>query len=319
MKYLGCLIAMLGLLGAGRLQATPFLPYFAPVRTALTNQLTIASNTAPVNKKLITSLNAALKLVDASGKTNLANDAKLLAALIPALSKTSVSNVFNPLLDTALDNYLKVLITAAQSASNSLALAYPSAQYKSADKSLATLLATLTKADGTLDLVAASKLISQAVGQLSSAETLIAKAVKVALPPAGVTATVTGASSWKYTSTVAVATAVGYGGSSVVNSTQPLLKSPYGQRGITLVMYGIKSGANTLTVGTGSGGTCQIIISEAYLSGTAIGYNSKSGTIQVTYNPTSKALVGSFTAVLVNEDDSKKQINVTGTFSATTL
>jgi hypothetical protein len=318
MKQLGYLIAMLVLLGTLTSNATPLLPYLDPVRTAITNELTIQSNTLPLDKKLITKLNAALKLIDRPGATNLLKDAKLLAALVPPLTKSSVSNVFAPLLDQAVDNYLAVLLSAAEGASNSLTVAFPSGVHRSADKALLALSTIMSNAQYTADLLAAAKLVSKGVAKLNQVNVLVTKSLHVAAPPAGVTATVKGAESWSYRSTGAVATPV-INGYSLVNSGQALLRLPFGQRTVTLGISGINSGANTLAVGSGSGGVCQILVTEIFMNGTGASYTSQSGTIQVTYNPSTKALVGTFTAVMAKDKDSSKQITITGSFSAITL
>src|SRR5215475_11967882 len=87
--------------------ATPLLPYFAPVRSEITNQMTIISNTVPLNKKLLGVLKGALTQIDKPGPANLANDIKLLNVVVPAIAKTTVSNVFHSPLDGAVNNYLQ--------------------------------------------------------------------------------------------------------------------------------------------------------------------------------------------------------------------
>ncbi len=306
------LILILGLDASVR--AATLLPYLAPVRAEVLNQLTLATNATPVNKKLAASLKTALKLIDKPGKTNLLNDTKLVGVLVPALNKTVVSNVFGVLLTTTVDDYLTLLFAGANNSSNTLALTYPSAAHTAAQKSLDALFALVLQANGALDDASAAKLLSRVAGKLAATDKAIDRAAKALAPPAGVTATVTGASKWTYKSTLAVATHVSTG-SSLVNSTQPLLKAPYGQRTITLSLYGLSAGANVLNIGPADS---SVLVTEFYADQTGAAYDSTSGTIHVTYLPATRSLVGTFTAVCVDQVDASREITINGSFSAIT-
>ena len=124
----------------------------------------------------------------------------------------------------------------------------------------------------------------------------------------------TGATKWAFKSTLAVATPVVSGGS-LINSTEALLKAPFGQRTITLGLDGLVAGANVLTIGNHGSSA---LVTEVYGNATGTGYGGKSGTIRVTYTPASKSLIGTFIAVCVDENDSSREITLTGSFSATT-
>jgi hypothetical protein len=315
MKKLVLSLLLLVSLTAASVRAATFLPYLAPVRAELTNQLATANSATPVNKKLVSSLNTALKLIDKPGQTNLVNDTKLLTVLIPALKRTAVSTAFSAVVDGAVSNYLAAVYEAAGNSSNALAVTYPSAVHNAAQKNLDAVLALLAKANSTADDAAAAKLISQAATKLATTDKLVTRAAKAPAPPAGLTATVTGAVKWSYKSTAAVATQV-TSGWSLVNSQQAILKSPFGQRTITLGLSGLQPGANVLTV---SSTATSFVVAEVYGNGTGAGYTGKSGTVRVTYNPSTKGLVGTFSVQCVDERDSSREITVNGAFSVTTL
>jgi len=265
----------------------------------------------PVDKKLQSSLKTTLATIEKPGPTNLLNDLKLLASVAPALGKTSRSNAFHASLDGAVDRYLGDLYALANGSSNRLAAAYASPSKTAAQKSLDAVFVTLNTANATASVVAATKLLNQGITQWTAADKLVVRAAAVPPPPTGVSATVTGAVKWDFKSALAVV-ASGSPGNFTVNSTQPIVKSPFGLRTVTFSMYGVKSGANTLTVRPHDA-----LLTEASGNGTGHGYVSQSGSIQANYNPATKFIAGSFTFLLVDEDDSTRKVTATGTFAGT--
>jgi hypothetical protein len=310
MKYTTLLLTLVIFASASHLQATPLKPYFGPVRDELAAQITLVTNTLPLDKKLQGALKSALAQIDKPGTPSLANDLKILGAVVPAINKTSAANVFHASLDGAVNNYLESVYDLADASKTKLAPAYPSKANDSAQKSLDALYATLLSAHSSVDMGAATKLIVKALSQWTATEKLIVSALKVPAPPNGVTANVTGASKWSFKSTQAVAVG-GYPSNNVtVNSVQAILKSPYGMRSITFSMYGLHEGANTLSV---SSSDC--IITEVYYGGSAKAFGGSSGTIQVNYNSTTKTVAGTFNLTL-HDQDNPGVITATGGFSA---
>ncbi len=287
------------------------LPYFNPVKASISQQLIVLSNTVPVDKKAISALKSTLATIDKPGVSSLPNDLKLLSTVSAALGKTSRAAALQPSVDGAVDQYLSLLYGMARQSSNSLAAAYASPSKIAAQKSLDALFATLDSANATTSAVAAAKLLNKGISQWTATDKLVTRAGSVPPPAAGVTAKITGAESWDFKSTQAVAVDRSPG-NVLVNSTQAILKSPFGQRTITFSMYGLKEGANTLTVHNNDA-----FVTEIFGNQTGAGFESQSGTIQANYNPTAKTIAGSFTFVLFNQDDHTKLITATGTFSAT--
>ena len=311
MKYTTLLLSLAVCAGALRSSATPLMPYFGPLKDGLTEQITVVSNTVPLDKKLLGVLKGSLAQIDKPSTPSLVGDLKLLNVVVAAISKTSVSNVFHAPLDGAVNNYLELIYNLADAGKVKLASVYPSKVKDSAQKSLDKLYATLQSADTNSNLGAASKLIGKALPQWVTANKVIASAATVAAPPSGVNAKVTGAANWVFKSTQAVAVTGLPANNVTVNSAQAILSSPYGQRTITFSMYGLIDGANTRAVG-GS----DFIITEAYGNGTGAGYIGSTGTVQVNYNAAAKTVVGTFNVTLRNQDNSANVITAIGDFSA---
>jgi hypothetical protein len=80
------------------------LPFFSALRGEIVSQLTLASNTPPVNKKLVAALNTNLKLIDRA-KPTLVHGSTALGTLAKNLGKTALSNTFLPILSDARTAY----------------------------------------------------------------------------------------------------------------------------------------------------------------------------------------------------------------------
>ena len=311
MKYTTLLLSLAVSAGALTSQATPLMPYFGPLRDGINQQIGAVNSTVPVDKKLLGVLNGSLAQIDKPGTPSLMNDLKVLNVVVPALSKTSVSNVFHASLDGAVNNYLELVYNMADAGKVKLAKAYSSKVKDSAQKSLDKLYATLESADTNSNLGAAAKLIGKALPQWVTTDKIIASAATVPAPPSGVNAKVTGASSWSFKSTQAVAV-TGFPANNVtVNSAQAILSAPYGQRTITFTMYGLQEGANSLSVGNHD-----FAITEVYGNGTGAAFVGSSGTIQVNYNSAAKTVAGTFNVTLRDQDNAGKVVTAVGDFSA---
>lgn len=288
--------------------AATLQPYLDPVRSEITNQLTIASNTVPVDKKLITSLKSALSKLNKPGTASLVGDTKLLSTLAPAFNKTSLSNNFYLLFNGAADNYLALLLANAGSSSNALGATYPSGSRTAAQKKLDALFVSLVNAGNALDLKTITKLLSSASTALVITDKLIDKAESVPPPPSSCTARVTGAVTHSFKDTqVGVSS---YGGGNFFVICQQVITRPFGQRIITLGFSGLVEGNNTLSF-AGPGADADYVYSQLPLSGES--FRAQTGTVQVNYNSAAKILSGTFTFTGEGQEN-PASATVTGSF-----
>jgi hypothetical protein len=314
-RTLACKIVALGALTFGiQVHAVTMLPYLNPVRVEIMRQLGLATGESAVDKKLRTSLSTTLKTLDAPGVASLANDLRLLGLIVPALSKTSVSNALFLSLDTAETSYLATLYESAKVNSNRLDGAFPSKTSSAAEKSLATLFALLDKANATTNLSAAAKLLGQVPSKLAAAETLVDRALKASAPGPGLTAKITGAINLSYES-MKGAMAQGSSAGFVINSISidTRTRTAYA---LEIALFGLQPGGNTLAIGSNKDSGSWVVFAKAELSGKHTGFQSTSGTMHVTYNPSARTTAGTFSAICLSVDN--QEITITGSFSAST-
>jgi hypothetical protein len=218
-----------------------------------------------------------------------------------------------------VDSYQGLVNSAADASASRLNGIHASKQHDAAQKSLDGVYATLQAAEQTSDLKTAVKLIGQANMKLVSTGKLIdaaAKAPQPPAPPAGVTATVSGATSWSFKSTGAAAVEQS-ANNVLVNSAQAITKAPYGQRTITFALNGLQPGANTITAVGGSTFMVTEIYATGGAGGTGASYSGKSGNIQVNYNQSANTVSGTFDVSCEDERSPGRVISVKGSFSAT--
>jgi len=171
--------------------ATTLYSFLSPVRTEITNQLNIVTNTAPLDAKRLAALKVALRTIDRPTATNLTIDLQALNVLVVGLGKSSLSNTFLPLLDTAADNYFDLLTSSYTNLTNQLVVALPSGVKNAASNNLAQLFLTLQKAS-TNNLPAAVKLLGQAGAKLRTSTLLVTRALAVLPGPNTLTANIGG-------------------------------------------------------------------------------------------------------------------------------
>lgn len=316
-KSIVCAVAAVAtLLLAKNAEAATLLPYLDPVRDEVSNQLTLAGTPTPANRKLINSLNAALKQLNKPGLTSLANDTRLLSTLVPALLKTSVSNVFLPLLDTAKDNYSAYLRDAANTSSNRLSAALPSKTQTAADKALAGVFALLDQADANPDLKASTKTLAKVPAKLIAADKVITRALAVNTVSGGadLTAKVSGAVNLNFKSrnTVTKLNVINNYNSVSITGWTGTSQTAYA---LNLALFDVQPGDNTLDVGVGIEKGAWVVFAKGTAADTGIGFASTSGTVQVNYNTSTRTLKGTFSASCVNGDDATKQVDITGSFN----
>jgi len=311
-KSISCAIATVAILLLSKpVQAVTLLPYLQPVRDEINNQLALAGG-SPADRKLVNSLNAALRQLDKPGVASLANDTRLLSTLASSLMRTSTADDFVPLLETARDNYVAALNDEAASSSDRLSGASPSKTQTGADKALSAIFTLLDQAGTNPDLKVSTRLLAKVPAKLEAAERLITRALAAhtsTSSDAGITAKISGAINYNFKSRKAVVEGTG-SGVTITGGTG----SPQTGYAIVLMMSSLQAGDNTITVGTGLYGGW-VIFAKTTSTGSGIGFVGTSGTIHVNYNASNRTLKGTFSASCVKNDDGA-QVDVTGSFNA---
>lgn len=299
------LLALLPVSGS----AKTLYSFLDPVRTEITNQLFMVTNTIPVNTKQATLLKAALKQIDRPTATNLTIDVQTLNVLVSSLSRASASNTFLPLLDTAADNYFDVLVTGYSDLTNRIVAALPSGVKKAATNNLAQLLAKLQLASNT-NLTAAVRLMSQSVAKLKVTTTLVTRAVAVPPGPNTVNAKI-GASVFAVRGLLGPGHPSGARGD-YVDGTHILGITANKLVGASLKVLAIQVSSVTEgeTVHT-FGDSAIASLAVAGLSGSGASVSGNSGTITVNMNSSKRVMSGSFS---FNVTGTAGNVPITGTF-----
>ena len=183
--YLTCLTVVLAETARG-----DDLPYFSSLREEVVNQITIVSNTVPLDKKLNSSLIANRKLIDKTKPTFITGTAAL-GTLAKALGKTSLSNTFLPIVVDTRDTYLEVIDSEKTALEERLADTIPGKAQTSAQTAINKLAVALEATETNSNLTLSLKSLSAAAKALAAADKAVAKA-EVAKPgPNFITATIT--------------------------------------------------------------------------------------------------------------------------------
>lgn len=166
------------------------VPFFTSLREELTNQLTIVSNTVPLDKKLATSLRSNLKTVDKT-KPTLTAGSTALGTVAKSLGRTSLSNVFLPLITDTRSVYVETLESELAVLDERLEATIPGKQRSAAQTKLAKVSASLDGVITNADLTLSLKSLSKAAKDLLVAQKAVAIA-EIARPgPDFVSATIT--------------------------------------------------------------------------------------------------------------------------------
>lgn len=320
MKRIALLLTLLVLACGSQARAAVSTTNFVALRAALVTELNTATSNVPVDKKLVATLKKSLAVLDKPGVTNLVNDTKVLTLLTP-LTKTSLSNTFNPLLNSSLQDYLNVFFAAAANSSNNLAGTFPSGLHTAAGNKLGTLYAQLLNANNLVDLVAAAKQLAAAAKTFGVVNALVVKAQNVPAPPSFANVHVSGAISQSLNTKSKLGTAGGTfypSGSSFIIIASVGTISPPGQRLLTLGLYNVPEGNSTLTVA--SGGVDAIYFYSAGIpphnsSGTytaRISDNKGSGSITLNRNSATKTLTATFNLNAIDDDNPSATATLTG-------
>lgn len=315
MKKILLALALFAISSAQHLSASDLqAPYFSFVRSEVTNQLTIASNTLPLNKTLIGQLKATLKVIDKNTTNTLAPGVKTLGLVTKGLNKTSISNIFDAELQNVVDIYFDILKSNGSSLSNRLVATYPSGPHTSALNNLNQMIAALNSADTNFNTTLASKSLALALKKFVVTEKLTIKAEAAPAPLATVNATITiSGSKTSFKSTLAVAASI-VNGIVFINAVQG---STSGTKSLSFGLTGLVAGANTLPIASGGANQYTYVNFSGVGAYTGHSFDSTGSTATVNYNPATKSLSGSFT-FNASEQDGIRTAAITGTFFSNT-
>jgi uncharacterized protein (UPF0218 family) len=166
------------------------LPFFSSLREEISSQLTIATNTLPVDKKLAAVLRSSLKIVDKTKPTLIAGSGAL-GTLAKSLGKTSLSNTFLPIVVDTRQTYLEVIDSEKTALEGRLAETIPGKAKSSAQTAIDKLAAAIEAVETNASLTLSLKSLSTAAKALATADKKVAKA-ETAKPGADfLTATIT--------------------------------------------------------------------------------------------------------------------------------
>jgi hypothetical protein len=165
------------------------LPFFSPLREEIVNQLTIVSNTVPLNKKLNSSLIANLKTLDKTKPTLLTGSAAL-GTLAKALGKTTLSNTFLLIVTDIRTVYIDTMETEMDALEDRLADTIPGKAQTVAQTAINKLAAALENAETNANLTLSLKSLSAAAKALGTADKAVAKAETAKPGPDSITVTI---------------------------------------------------------------------------------------------------------------------------------
>lgn len=101
-------VPLIGLFSLCAVSRADDVPFFSSLREEVLNQLTIASNAVPQDKKLLAALRSNLKTIDKTKLTLIAGSGAL-STLAKSFSKLSLSNTFLPIVVDTRTTYLDVM------------------------------------------------------------------------------------------------------------------------------------------------------------------------------------------------------------------
>jgi hypothetical protein len=159
------------------------LPFFSALRVEIFSQATTASNTVPLDRRLIAALNTNLKLIDRT-KPTLVNGSAALGTLAKNLGRTSLSNTFLPLLSEARTAYADRMDAATLAFESRLTETLPGKLRAAAENALSQLRTTIGDARTNASLTLALKSLSKAAKAVGAVEKAVARA-ESAPPGAG--------------------------------------------------------------------------------------------------------------------------------------
>jgi len=285
-------------------RASTLLPYLDNIRAEIVNQQTIVSNAPPpLDKPLATALRKALFQIDRPTPTNIVNDTKALASIAKTLNKTSVSNVFDPLIRSALINYADEVMTRLVAASNTVASTFPSGPHTAANNLIAQAFDAVESALANSDTTAGAKALAAVTKKLTAISNVVAKAETAKAPPARINARVTGSLNTTIkTAAAGIAPGVGLN----IGGAQP---QGAGFKQINFVLNNVPEGTSTVPLTFGNVNILSL--------GGAINYGNGTGTATVTRNNANSTAFGTFTFTASGVGGTTGTVTVTGDFFGT--
>ncbi len=311
------------------------VPFFSALRGEIVNQLTIASNTVALNKKLISTLTSNLKTLDKTKPTLIAGSATL-GTLAKNLGKTSLSNTFLPILTDTRTVYIDVMETGMSALNDRLADTIPGKARTTAQTDLGKTAIAIDAVGTNSNFALSLKALSKAATALAKAEKSVAKA-ETAKPGANfLTATITESNQ----------------GVTLLNSTKTFLDAYYDPifgeidieaadlkklgggpvqlRGLSLAAIVPGEGTHTLNLTNESNAYYQRIIApsirefeeeepdfdfeELYLTVDPFNERLGTGTLTITLDLDANIVWGTFTFTATGKENSNLAVSMTGSF-----
>jgi len=165
-------------------------PFLSSLRTEVVSQLTIATNTPPQNKKLVSALQTNLKLIDRT-KPTLITGSAALGTLAKSLSRTALSNTFLPILTDTRTVYVDAVETEVSALEDRLGATIPGKAKTAAWTALGKVTTAIDDASTNANFTTALKSLGKATKALATAEKSVAKAESAPPGPNFLLATIT--------------------------------------------------------------------------------------------------------------------------------
>jgi hypothetical protein len=312
------------------------LPFFSPLREELVAQLTLASNAPPpVDKRLISTLNANLKLIDRT-KPMLINGSAALGTLAKALGKTSLSNVFLPVIQSTRTAYSEFMVTELDDLDERLRSTIPGKTQTAAQTAMSKVSAALDGVETNSNLTLSLKSLSKAATALVAAGKAVTKA-ELAPPGAEfLTATIVESNQPTNTFKPNAKTYLDvyfdpFSGELEIDAGT--IKSLGGAqaevRFVSLAAIVAGEGINSLSLTNADQGYAiyqrglvpnirvpdpEIEVQETYFTIDPINERLGSGVLTVTVRPDKNLVWGSFTFAAKGSNNSNREVSVTGSF-----
>ncbi len=279
-------------------------------RAAVSDALYNATNgiLAP-DKKAVAALKKAIATIDKTVVTNISADTKTLSTLIGALARSSVSNDLSGAMNNVMEYFFFLAEDNAYASSNRLNNAFPSGTRTAAARNIALVYTLLNFQTDNYPAIA--KAISTATKKLAVADKLVNKSLAVQAPPAQISGKTAGAVSKSFKTFGAVILAYPNNVFIVNGAANP---STHGFIQVAFTLGGVPPGTSTVPVTF-----YDFVIAQLGPGGRSFVKASRpDGTAQVTYNPATKSMFGTFTFTAEDEDDASAVITVTGSFNGIT-
>jgi hypothetical protein len=310
MKKLLLIVAFIGALTVTQ-SAQAGVQLLSGLYNSVSNQLFIVSNTAPVDKKLAKSLNAALAAIQKSGGgPDTASATKGLGSVVKIVNRTSVSNAVASSVHDTIVSIAGQYVGTANNFSNQLSTSFPSAAQTKALTGISNLLASVNGIGANPNLAAALKVLTGFTKQVLTIQKGVTAAQKAPAPASSVTATIviSGSPNFSFKAKQSVLQHTA-GGNFLLNSSETT-GSGTGTtlHSLAFGIYGLVSGANVVS---GSDGE----YSRVALNAGAGAFSVTTSSLQLNWDDAHKMVSGTFTLGLKEQGTGIRTGSVTGSFT----